>query len=110
MTAESINRIPDHALSEALTASEVSTPLAASIDPKVSTTPSSNRFAFTLDGICVSHQVTRPWNSTPRSRRTDMVKPANKRRLNPLPSLAAAADLGGPLVGKIEPDLFHCAQ
>jgi hypothetical protein len=24
---------------------------------KVSTTPSSNRFAFTLDGICVAHPI-----------------------------------------------------
>jgi hypothetical protein len=33
------------------------TPLAAPADTKVSTTPSSNRFAFTLDGICVSHPI-----------------------------------------------------
>jgi hypothetical protein len=27
-----------------------------------------------LDGICVSHQAKQPWNSTPKSRRTDMAK------------------------------------
>jgi len=30
---------------------------AAPTDPKVSTTPSSNRFAVTLDGICVSQRI-----------------------------------------------------
>jgi hypothetical protein len=30
---------------------------AASTDPKVSTTPSSNRFAVTLDGICISQRI-----------------------------------------------------
>jgi hypothetical protein len=36
-------------LSEALMEVEVRTPLVAPTDPKVSTTPSSNRFAITLD-------------------------------------------------------------
>jgi hypothetical protein len=43
--------------SEALTQTEVATTLAAPPDPKVSATPSSSRFALTLDGICVSYPI-----------------------------------------------------
>jgi hypothetical protein len=32
-------------------------PLVAPTDPKVSAIPSSNSFAFTLDGICASHPI-----------------------------------------------------
>jgi hypothetical protein len=35
-------------------------PLVAPTDPKVSATPSSNRFGFTLDAICVSHRALQP--------------------------------------------------
>jgi hypothetical protein len=66
----------------ALTETAVQTPLVAPTDTKVSTTPSSNGFAFTLDGICVSHSV------EPHMRNGQ----------------------SGTLAGKIEPDLFYCAQ
>jgi hypothetical protein len=42
---------------EALIETEVRTPLVALTDPKVSMTPSSNRFVLTLDGICVLHPI-----------------------------------------------------
>jgi hypothetical protein len=38
-------------------ANEGVTPLIARTDTNVSTTPSSNRFGFTLDAICVSHLI-----------------------------------------------------
>ena len=48
------------ALSEALIETEARTPPVATTDTKVSTTPSSNRFAFTLDGICVGADPAKP--------------------------------------------------